>query len=248
MENEKLYQTIFRRKSVRRYDMTPLEASVIDEVSKLIPVLKPLYDIRIDIQLVPGSAIRGMLAVRAPHYLILSSENKEGCLVNAGFVLQQMDLALSAMGLGSCWVGLAKPSAEIAIKPGMEFVIAMAFGKPAGSPHRESLSEFIRKPLSQITDTPDDPLLEAARLAPSSVNSQPWHFKRTGEKIHAYCVKPSRLKTMVYERLNRIDMGIAICHIWLAAQHHGKEPVFIREPQLKEAPSGYEYVVTVSGV
>ena len=106
MDTEKLYQSIFRRRSIRRYDMTPLEASVIDEVSKLIPSLKPLYDIKIHISLVPGNTIRGMMAVRSPHYLILSSEKKDGYLENAGFILQQMDLAiLHGAGLllgGSC--------------------------------------------------------------------------------------------------------------------------------------------------
>jgi len=248
MDFERLYQSIFRRKSVRKYEMTPLDASVTDEVSRLIPSLKPLFDIRTDISLVQGDTIRGLLALKAPHYLVMSSENREGYLVNAGFILQQMDLALSAMGLGSCWVGLAKPSGNIAIKPGMEFVIAMAFGKAAGSLYRDSLSEFKRKPLGKIANVPEDPLLEAARLAPSSVNSQPWYFKKEADRIHAYCIRTGGLKALIYERLNQIDMGIALCHVWLAGLHLGKDPVFARQPEFPEAPAGYEYVISVSGI
>jgi len=248
MDTEKLYQSIFRRKSVRKYQMTPLDTSVTDEVSGLIPSLKPLFDIRTDVSLVPGDAIRGLLALKAPHYLVFSSENREGYLVNAGFMLQQMDLALSAMGLGTCWVGLAKPSEEITIQPGMEFVIAMAFGKPAVSLHRERLSEFNRKPLGKIANVHEDPLLEAARLAPSSVNSQPWYFIKEGGRIHAYCIRSGLLKALLYEKLNKIDMGIALCHIWLAGLNHGKNPVFSRETEYPEAPAGYEYILTVSGI
>lgn len=246
MDTEKLYQSIFRRRSIRKYDMAPLESSVIDEVSKLIPSLKPLYDIKIHISLVPGNTIRGMMAVRSPHYLILSSEKKDGYLENAGFILQQMDLALSSMGLGSCWAGLAKPPEDLFIKPGMEFVIALAFGKSMGSPHRESLSEFKRKPLLRIADTHEDPILEAARLAPSSTNSQPWYFKRIGNLIHAYCIRSNRIKAILFEKLNRIDMGIAFCHIWLAGLHMGKNPHFARNTEAPEVLSGYDYILTVS--
>jgi len=248
MDTGKIYQYIFRRKSVRSYDSSPLDAAVTDEIASLIPKLKPLYDIRTDISVVPGDTIRGMFAIKAPHYLVFSSENAEGYLENAGFMLQQMDLALSSMGLGSCWVGFARPSREIPVKEGMEFVIAMAFGKPAGSPHRESLSEFSRKPKDRISDVKEDPILEAARLAPSSTNSQPWYFIRARDRIHVYCRSLNRLTGKFYEKFNRIDIGIACCHIWLAGLHHGKNPVFMKDRKSAQAIPGYDYILTVSGI
>ncbi len=42
--------------------------------------------------------------------MIISSENTEGYLMNIGFIFQQMDLYLSSIGLGSCWLGMAKPT------------------------------------------------------------------------------------------------------------------------------------------
>ncbi|NLW03534.1 MAG: nitroreductase [Clostridiaceae bacterium] len=248
MDTGKLYQSIFRRKSVRSYETSPLEASVTDKIASLIPGLKPLYDIRTDISIVPGDSIRGIFAIKAPHYLVFSSENTEGYLENAGFILQQMDLALSSMGLGSCWVGFARPSREIPVMEGMEFVIAMAFGKPMGSPYRESLSEFKRKPLEKIANALEDPFLEAARLAPSSTNSQPWYFIRSGNKVHVYCRSLNRLTGMFYEKFNRMDVGIACCHIWLAGLRHGKDPVFMKDRKSAQAIPGYEYILTVSGI
>jgi len=244
----KLYQSIFRRKSVRSYETLPLEAAATEEITSFIPGLKPLYDIRTDISIVPGDSIRGIFAIKAPHYLVLSSENSEGYLENAGFILQQMDLALSSMGLGSCWVGFARPSRGIPVKKGMDFVIAMAFGKPMGSPHRESLSEFNRKPLDKIANVPEDPVLEAARFAPSSTNSQPWYFIRSGDMIHVFCRSLNRLTGKFYEKFNRIDIGIACCHIWLAGLHQGKNPVFMKDRKSAQAMPGYDYILTVSGI
>jgi len=246
MDREELYRSVFRRKSVRRYDMTPLDSSVLEKVEGLIPELEPLWGIKTDLRIVPGNDIRGMFAIRAPHYLVLSSETGEGYLENAGFMLQQMDLALSSMGLGSCWVGMAKPPENMTFGPGMEFVIAMAFGKPVGSPYRNNSSEYHRKPLDRISDVRGDEVLEAARLAPSSVNSQPWYFIRKAGRIDVYCVKHGYLKPSVYSRLNRIDIGIACCHIWLAELHHGRNTAFARTPESAELHEGYDYVLTIS--
>ena len=90
-------------------------------------------------------------------------------------------------------------------------VIALAFGKPSEPLHRE-LSNFKRKPLSAISEG-DDPRLEAARLAPSAMNMQNWFFIATNGKIHCYLRKTNPLLGLIYGKMNRIDLGIAICHI-----------------------------------
>ena len=59
--------------------------------------------------------------------------------------------------------------------------------------------------MEQITDTPD-PGLEPARLAPSAVNSQPWHFTPEGDTIHVNCSKKG----------SRLDTGIALAYLHVA--------------------------------
>ena len=77
------------------------------------------------------------------------------------------------------------------------------------------LKEIIykRKSLSEISDQ-EDKKLEPARLAPSSVNSQPWYFIHEDDKIHVYCVNQKLLKYL--GNMNRIDMGIALTHLYTA--------------------------------
>ena len=74
------------------------------------------------------------------------------------------------------------------------------------------ISEFKRKPLSEIGEG-DDERLEAARLAPSGLNAQNWFFVADSGKIHCYRKKLNPLKALVLDKLSCIDMGIAICHI-----------------------------------
>jgi hypothetical protein len=119
---------------------------------------------------------------------------------------------------------------------GMKFVIMLAFGYPKGDQLRQDLKGFKRKSMEQISDKPD-PRLEPARLAPSSVNSQPWYFTHEGNTIHAYCTKASIIPDM-----NRIDMGIALAHMYVA------EPETFRFFRAENPPtvSGHTYIGSIA--
>ena len=247
-ENPNLYETIFKRKSVREYDPTPLDGHTLAEIMAHMSALKPMYDdIKIETKLVSQKDVKSLLSAKAPHYLAVFSETKDGYLTNVGFVLQQMDLFLSANGIGSCWQGMPKPTKEILNSSKFEFVILLAFGKPKEKLHRESVSEFQRKPLGEITDIKGaDELLEPARLAPSAMNRQQWFFTGNASTIHVYRGKSSFLTAFIFEKVSKVSMGIAICHVWIAAKHFGKEVEFICDKEAQNnPPGGHYYVITM---
>jgi nitroreductase len=248
IQNTKLYETIFKRKSIREYDLTPLDGHTLAETMAHTSALKPLYDdIKIEVKLLSQKDVKGLFLAKTPHYLALFSEPKDGYLTNAGFMLQQMDLFFSAHGLGSCWQGMPKPTKEILDSSKLEFVILLAFGKPKERLHRESVSEFNRKPLGEITDVKAaDELLEPARLAASAMNRQQWFFTGNASTIHAYRAKSSFLTAFMFERMSKISMGIAICHVWIAAKHFGKEVEFVCDKEAQnKPPAGDDYVITI---
>jgi nitroreductase len=249
IENTNLYETIFKRKSIREYDLTPLDGHTLAEIMAHMSALKPMYDdIKIEMKLVSQKDVKGLFLAKAPHYLAVFSENKDGYLTNAGFMLQQMDLFFSANSIGSCWQGMPKPTKEILNSSKLEFVILLAFGKPRERLHRESLSEFRRKPLGEITDIKGaDELLEPARLAPSAMNRQQWFFTGNASTIHAYRAKSSFLIAFMLEKVSKVSMGIAICHLWIAAKHFGKEVEFICDKEAQNnPPAGHDYVITIT--
>lgn len=188
--------------------------------------------------------IKGLLPIKAPQYLLLFSQTKPGYLINAGFMLQQIDLSLSTNGIGSCWVGLAKPSKEACEISKLDFVIALAFGEPAETLHRTNISQFKRKSLEQIaTGNVNMNILEAARLAPSATNNQPWHFVFKDNCVHCYCIKSGFLKAIFYEKMNQIDMGIALLHLSLAAEKNNMTWEMYDDTNAKEnPPEGYYYI------
>ncbi len=238
MIKNKLYETIFRRKSIREYVLTPLDEHTLAEIMSHTSALKPLFDdIKIEIKLLSQEDVKGLFKAKGPHYLAVFSEAKDGYLTNVGFTLQQMDLFFSANEIGSCWQGMPKPTKEILSRSRFEFVILLAFGKPKEKLHRESVSEFKRKPLGEITDVKAaDELLEPARLAPSAMNKQLWFFTGSASTIHAYRAKSSLLTAFMFDRTSKISMGIAICHVWIAAEHFGNQVEFVNDKEAQNNP------------
>jgi len=226
---------IQKRKSIRKYAAADLDDATLEKVNMQIKSLKPLYpDIKYSIQIVKKT--KGLFNIKAPHYLVFGTEDKEGALENIGFVGQQLDLFLSEAGIGTCWLGASKPTAKE--DSPLPSAICMSFGMPAEPLHRE-LAEFKRKPLSAISEG-EDKRLEAARLAPSAVNAQNWYFIVENGKIHCYRKHSRGLLAFMYNNMHRIDMGIAVCHIAEVSD----EFRFIKEDNVPER-KGYVYSGTV---
>jgi nitroreductase len=229
-------EIIYKRKSIRKYDMTKLDDDTLEKVREKIEKLTPLYpDIRYSVEIV--NSTKGIFNVKAPHYLVFSSEEKEGAYENIGFVGQQLDLFFSESGIGACWLGVSKPEEKVA-SDGMNHVICMSFGKPDGALHR-ALSEFKRKPAEEISEG-SDKRLEAARLAPSATNAQNWYFASQGGKIHCYRKKANPLLGFLFDKMHIIDMGIAICHI----AEESEDFSFSKETDVP-VKKGYVYTGTV---
>ena len=228
MEQNFLYEAISKRKSIRKYDPTPLDEEILAEISEYLKNIKPLFpDIKTEMRIYEQEEVKTLLPIKAPHYMLLFSEVIEGYLTNAGYMLQQLDLFLSSNGIGSCYLGMAKPTKEVKKSTEFEYVMMIAFGDTAEPLYRENISEFTRNSLPQVSSNADnDNILEAARLAPSATNSQPWFFTGNSDIINVYCAKHNAIKAIVYEKLNKLDMGIALCHIAVAAKHFGKEIAF----------------------
>mgnify|MGYP000878030466 CR=1 FL=1 len=214
MLKSELYPYIFKRKSIRKFNSEPLGQETISDILNFTGSVETLFeDIKWEVRILKPEEITGFYMVKAPHYLALYSEHKDGYLLNAGYILEQIDLYLASKGIGVCWQGgpkLKKP--ELSSK---ELVIVLAFGKPKEPLYREDINSFKRKPVNEITDIKENlKLIEDARLAPSAVNRQPWFFKDGGNGEIKICL----MTNFFMKKLNLIDMGIVICFLCLSAQ------------------------------
>lgn len=202
-----LQQMIEKRSSCRSFTNKPVVSALLAKIQAFS--MKPLYpELAVHWEILSRDQVKCICPWTTRQLIAVYSQKGEGWLENVGFLFQQMDLYLQSLGLGACWLGMGKLNPKTA-KPveNMEFVILLAFGYPKRDPLRRSGADFRRKAPEKIADFPDEKL-EPARLAPSSVNSQPWYFTHAGEMIHAYCRGSGDM--------NRIDMGIALAQLYVA--------------------------------
>ena len=211
-----LEETIYKRRSIRKYDDNPLEQETLDEIREFIgdiPVLNP--DIKWSYEIVGPKNVKTLMRWKAPHYLLIFSEPKQNYLQNIGFIFQQVDLFLQSKGIGACWIGAGSPKNYENPNPEHEFVIMLAFGNPVGELYRNN-DQFKRKNLDEISDIADERLIPA-RLAPSAANSQTWYFKHNDDG--SYDIYRNRRRLNQNSRMvswNKIDIGIALAHLYIS--------------------------------
>lgn len=228
-----LYESIGRRKSCRSYKGDPLPEARLGEMKEAIAGFDVLYpDVPLDYRIITET--KGMLSVKAPHYLVVSGQGKAGEFENAGFVFEQLALWLDAQELGCVWLGKTQ---DVNRNPDGKDIVVIAFGETEGSPHREA-SGFKRKAIGDITNAPEDVRMQAVRLAPSGLNLQPWYFEKAGELFYVYEQKITPPQSLVY-KLTDLDMGIALCHFALAGKRAGNGFVFRRGADLPKR-KGYK--------
>ncbi len=220
-----LYEAVYGRKSVRKYRMEPLNQNILSGIFAFMDQMEPLFPgIKIKLEIVENlekkRQMKGLFLINAPYYLLIYSEDKERAWLNAGYIMEQLSLYLVTKGVGSCFLGMSKKKNDVS-EEGMKYILALAFGKPAGPLLRQGYAAR-RLPLDELCVYKERPrtwvkeILEAARLAPSSINQQPWRFVVYENRVHVFVKKPSPLRAMT-PGLTEFDMGVMLANVNVAA-------------------------------
>lgn len=212
---EQLSAMVSRRRSVRSYRPDPVGDEMLAQMRAFMADLQPLIPgAQVKADIIPTEHASFLQKWQNPQYLVFYAQDSEDALMNVGFMYQQLDLYLQSQGLGTCWVGLGWPDEKRVLPPeGMKLAVMMAFGHPDNVPLRTA-ADFKRHAPEEIADRPDE-RLEAVRLAPSATNSQPWYFVHDGNVLHVYREELKLLKKRTHGRMNPIDMGIGLAHLYV---------------------------------
>lgn len=236
------YEAIFHRQSIRKFKMERLSQEFFRNFRKFEHGLVPFdKNIRYAVEMynvMDGEArVKGLFQVKAPYYLVIYSEKSEWSLVNAGFIMEQIVLYLTEKGVGTCYQGGARLT-DVPIPDGMEAKMVLAFGPPEGKLYRDA-ERARRLPLKDLcvfkeTSTEETRLMmQAARMAPSAINSQPWRFMVYQNRIHVFIRKnmlkaqdspltklPIRFISDMADSISyeQFDIGVMLCHIILTAE------------------------------
>lgn len=172
---------IYKRLSVRKFDPElELTDAELNGILEKLSQTKALYpEIKTAYRIVKASDTNVKFG---KYVLIVYSEEKTGYLVNAGYIVEELDLWLAEKNIGGCWYGMGRPTEEQKEYDGCKYVIMYTFGKCREDDFRHGEDEFNRKALGDLWwgDVALD-AASAARLAPSACNSQPWLVKCDGD-------------------------------------------------------------------
>lgn len=192
-----------------------------------------------------------------------------------GYLMEQIILYAVDLGLGTCWLGgtfrkglfadaiearenelipavaaLGIPASQSRIRD--KVIAAMVKARKRFSHERLFFKDEFDTPLNpEFMGTYREPL-EMVRLAPSASNKQPWRiiFSEEKGKYHFYLHRdksydPERKKPSEMADLQKIDMGIAMCHFELTARELNLKGKWeISYPRLSSLPKYTEYIAT----
>ncbi len=193
-------------------------------------------------------------------------------LEDFGYLMEQIILFATDIGLGTCWLGGTFSKGSFAHKMALdtdELVPAVAtVGYISGQPRmvdslirrgarsdsrygweRLFFDKQFGEPLEQKRAGEYAVPLEMVRLGPSASNRQPWRMIREGSLWHFY-LRRSRgygqglSGKLMAADLQRVDMGIAMCHFELAARELGLQGQWVIQEPCIEKPELTEYSVT----
>ena len=194
----------------------------------------------------------------ARYYLIGAVERADDNMEDFGFCFERALLRCTDLGLGTCWLGGTLNRSSFGQRMGTQPSEIVPAVSPVGyATHRRALRDVVirlgagshkRHPWSKIFfhSTFDAPLSETAagkfrqplemlRLAPSASNQQPWRVVQTAPGtyhlfLHRTAMYRAKLLRIPEVDLQRIDMGIAMCHFTLSVQEAGLEGSWVRSP------------------
>jgi nitroreductase len=194
-------------------------------------------------------------------------------LEDYGYVMERAILLATDINLGTCWLGGSFRKSNFARKISLDKTEIMPAVSAVGyaADKRRWLDSYMRRLAGSDSRLPWSSLffdrsftkslsiesagvlatpLEMVRLAPSASNRQPWRIIRDNTMWHFYLKRTPRYaernKTFLnIADLQRVDMGIAMCHFYLAAREMGLLGEWRHLDNIAEKPDGLtEYIVT----
>ena len=195
-------------------------------------------------------------------------------LEDYGYLMERIILYATEIGLGTCWLGGTFTKSSFAEKISAsedELVPAVAsVGYIAKKPRRVDV--LIRRGAGADRRLPWERLfydslfgvplrreaagdyaapLEMVRLAPSASNRQPWRIVKGANAWHFYLRRSPgyherrMVRLFTVADLQRIDMGIAMCHFELMAGELGLKGGWeTHDPGIEELNGGVEYTAS----
>ncbi|MBR4467202.1 MAG: nitroreductase [Clostridia bacterium] len=249
-----ILETIKSRRSVRTFEELPLRPDDAKKILDFVIRVENPYDIPITWKLLDAKkdGLSSPVVVGTDTFIAGKMSRVPHAEEAFGYTFEKAVLFAEELGIGTTWIAgtMNRDAFEKAmdVSEGEVMPCVSPLGYPAKkmslreSMMRKGVKADSRLPLGEISfegsfDKPmtedaageEFNLIEAVRYAPSAVNKQPWRVvlcrDADGCRAHFYEKKSRGYNDGKWD-IQKIDMGIALCHFELAAKEAGRNPSF----------------------
>ncbi|MDU3722113.1 MAG: nitroreductase family protein [Clostridium celatum] len=205
----------------------------------------------------------------ATKFIVVKVKKSEFSLQDLGYKMESLILYATSLGLGTCWIGGTFKKEQFAKAIDLKGDEILPIVSPIGyEASKKSLVDRtmrkftkcdFRKPWNELFFLRDFSLplttystvgeyknvFENVRLAPSALNKQPWRIIKNGDNFHFFIKKDKEPSEKINYDIQKIDMGIAMCHFDLSCKEKGINGGFkFEKPIIDDIPKNTKYMVS----
>ena len=235
---ETWYDALFLRRSQRKYSGEIPDERATSKIEKLCTDFRPFTGSRAVLVTEPANDVfKGAVGpyffkvTEAPYYIAFIADMKAPNVQSiTGYLGEGIILEATYLGLNTCWVGgffrrdsvmrqvtLQRDERVLAITP-------VGYSKDSADRVGAMPIKYRRKNLNKLVIGENSnknkwikSALDAARIAPSATNRQPWRFKTSDDSITI----SSDSNREGFGVSRKLDCGIAMLHLELGARYAG---------------------------
>lgn len=266
---EHIAELVQGRRSVRTYDNRAISTEDMEKLSDFMAGIENPYGIPIEFKLMDAKkqGLSSPVVVGTDLYVGAKARRAAHMEEAFGYAFEMLVLYAWSLGIGTVWIGgtMDRSAFERAMELGEGELMPCV--SPLGYPAKKmSIREgMMRKGVKADSRLPFKtlffdgtfgvPLTEekAGRLAeplkmvqwaPSAVNKQPWRVVAARDAVHFYLKRNKGFISDATGDLQKIDLGIALCHFELAAKESGMDIRFqVSDPGI-DAGTDTEYIAS----
>ena len=265
-------KNIKERRSVRNFDGRSLDENTKAQLMDYAKSIQNPFGIPVEFKYLEAKrdGLNCPVVSGTDLYVGAKIQNTANANVAFGYTFEEFILYAQSLGLGTVWLGgtMNRDAYEkaMALEEGEMMPCATPVGYVANKMSvreimmRKAIKADERKPFEEVffEGNFNQPLtkekagefaepLEMVRLAPSAVNKQPWRVVVVGKDAHFYLQRRKGSTNASHEGkldIQKVDLGIALCHFALTAKENGLDVNFVQEePGIKMDFEG-EYIGT----
>ena len=266
---EHIAEIIRSRRSVRTFDHREIGAEDLEKLSLFTAEIKNPYEIPVEFKLLDAKKQGLTCPVVSGTNLYVGAKVKRMPHIEEalGYSFERLVLYAWSLGIGTVWIGGTMDRAAFERAMMLSKDEMMPCVSPLGySAKKMSLREsMMRKVVKADSRLPFETLfydgafnvplteekagrltgpLEMIRWAPSAVNKQPWRVVIDKSAVHFYLKRTKGFISDAAGDMQKIDLGIALCHFALAAEESGLGIRFdINDPGIA-AEADMEYIAS----